>query len=72
MKIKFIPDLKMGTNVRMVKCLEAETYKNKIWKTRNEPWQIPCGEWLVLLEGYAGGFAVKFLEIVEEEHDTRI
>jgi len=59
-------ELKIGTKVRMVNCLEAEKYGDRIWITESEPWRIACGEWLVLLEGYRGGFAVKFLEVVKE------
>jgi len=55
----------IGTKVRMVNCLEAERYKDKIWTTRSEPWML-CGSEVVLLEGKAGGFATEFLEIVEE------
>ena len=55
----------VGTKVRMVNCLEAERYKDKIWTTRSEPWML-CGSEVVLLEGKSGGFATEFLEIVEE------
>ncbi len=55
----------IGTKVRMVNCLEAERYKDKIWTTRSEPWML-CGSKVVLLEGKSGGFATEFLEIVEE------
>lgn len=55
----------VGTKVRMVNCIEAERYKDKIWTTRSEPWML-CGSEVVLLEGKSGGFATEFLEIVEE------
>lgn len=58
--------MKIGTKVQMVNCAEAEIYKNRIWVTRSEPWRLGCGEWVVLLEGYSGGFALKYL--TEELH----
>jgi hypothetical protein len=57
--------MKVGTKVIMTNCLEAEKYKDRIWITRSEPWKISCGERLVLLEGFSGGFAVKYLEEAE-------
>jgi len=56
--------MKIGTKVRMVNCLEAENYKDRVWVIASEPWQVG-GNWVVLLEGYKGGFAVKFLEEVK-------
>ena len=56
--------MKIGTKVKMVNCAEAEKYKDRVWTTRSEPWQIGSGEWLVLLEGKSGGFDVECLEEV--------
>lgn len=57
--------MKIGTKVRMVNCLEAETHKDKVWTTQSEPWDL-CGTQVVLLVGKSGGFDVNCLEIVEE------
>lgn len=56
--------IKIGTKVKMINCLEAETHQDKIWTVRSEPWNL-CGTMVVKLEGKAGGFAVDCLEIVE-------
>jgi hypothetical protein len=48
----------------MVNCLEAENFKGRIWTTISEPWKIGKKEWVVLLDGYRGGFAVNYLEVV--------
>lgn len=53
--------LKIGDQVIMVNCLEAQTYKNRIWKVRSSTWNL-CGTEVVLLEGYTGGFATEFLK----------
>jgi hypothetical protein len=63
-KLKNI-NMEAGTRVTMVNCLEAEKYKDRVWVTESKPWRIPCGEWLVLLQGFSGGFAVKFLREVK-------
>ena len=55
--------MKIGTKVKMVNCLEAEKYKDRIWETVSEPWKVGS-DWVVLLDGYRGGFAVKFLKAV--------
>jgi len=57
--------MKIGKKVKMVNCLEAEIYKDRIWVTKSETWQLGSGEWVVKLEGYHGGFAVNKLEVVE-------
>ena len=57
-------NLKIGEEVRMVNCLEAEKHKDKIWVTRSEPWGV-CGSTVVLLEGKSGGFDVEKLERVK-------
>ena len=54
----------VGTKVRIINCLEAETNKGKVFTTASEPWQICSKEWLVMLDGYGSGFAVKCLEVV--------
>ncbi len=58
--------LKPGDKVVMVKCLEAETYLDKIWTVTSEPWNL-CGTEVVLLEGKCGGFATKFLKKVRKQ-----
>ncbi|MDR2020657.1 MAG: hypothetical protein LBQ14_07845 [Treponema sp.] len=55
----------VDTNVKMVNCLEAETYAGKIWTTASEPWQLGSKEWVVMLEGYKSCFAVNCLETVK-------
>jgi hypothetical protein len=55
----------VGTKAKMVNCREAEMYPDKIWVTRSEPYMV-CGTEVVMLEGKTGGFATKFLEIIEE------
>jgi hypothetical protein len=55
----------IGTKVRMVNCLEAENHAGKIWTTSSEPWQLGSKEWVVLLDGYRGGFSIKCLEAVK-------
>lgn len=54
--------MKIGTKVRMVNCLEAEDYKDKIWETRSEPWNL-CGTMVVALKGKSGGFDMTCLEV---------
>lgn len=61
-QIKLV-DWPVGTKVRMVNCAEAETYGDKIWVTRSEPWEV-CGSQVVLLEGKSGGFDTRRLEVV--------
>jgi hypothetical protein len=56
--------MKIGTLVKMVNCAESDKYKDRIWKTRSEPWEIGCGDDLVALEGYSGGFATRCLQEV--------
>lgn len=58
--------MKVGTKVVMIDCQEANEHKDKVWKTRSEPWLLGHGEEVVLLEGKAGGFAVQCLRPVEE------
>jgi hypothetical protein len=50
----------------MVNCLEAEDPKYQHdWVTASEPWKAG-GQWLVLLEGFRGGFSLKKLELAEK------
>lgn len=62
-----------GTPVRIVNCVEAELpkYAGKTFRTRSDPWRLPGrkshpGELVVKIEGLAGGFACRCLEIVPE------
>lgn len=54
----------IGKSVKMVDCYEAGKYPDKIWKTRSEPWELWDGNWVVLLEGKSGSFAIEYLEVV--------
>ena len=57
----------IGTEVRMVNCLEAENPENQhVWETRSEPWQLGHGAWVVSLKGYSGGFSLDNLVLAEE------
>jgi hypothetical protein len=56
----------VGTIVKMVNWLEAEKYDGRVWTTKSKPWCIGGGSWIVLLEGYSGGFSVKCLEAVDD------
>jgi hypothetical protein len=58
-----------GDKVIMVKCAEAEKYKDRIWIVRSEPWDV-CGSEVVLLEGYSGGFATEMLKKMEASDGT--
>ena len=53
--------MKAGTKVKMTGCLEAETYKDRVWVTQGEPWQLGSGEWVVSEGMRARGFALKNL-----------
>jgi hypothetical protein len=49
----------------MVNCLEATNHEYQHdWVTASEPWEL-CGSWVVLLEGFRGGFSLDKLEKVE-------
>jgi hypothetical protein len=57
--------ISVGTKVRMVNCLEAENPKYQHdWVTAIEPREA-SGSWIVLLEGFGGGFSLDKLELVE-------
>jgi hypothetical protein len=56
----------VGTKVRMVNCLEAKDPKYQHdWVTASEPW-MASGSWLVLLEGFRGGFSLDKLDLADE------
>lgn len=59
-------NLKIGESVVMVNCRETTTYKDKVWITRSEPWDM-CGCEVVLLEGKSGGFDTSCLKRVEAD-----
>ena len=63
-KVKVPP---VGSKVKMVNCLEAETHKGKVWTVVSEPWEV-CGSTVVKLEGKIGGFDASCLEVVEEDN----
>lgn len=57
--------MKPGDQVVMHSCYEARKEKNKdrVWIVNSEPWEL-YGSEVVLLDGYNGGFATKFLRVV--------
>lgn len=55
--------LKPGDTVVMHSCGEAQHYDGKLWTVRSKEWEL-CGSRVVLLEGFSGGFAVKYLQKV--------
>lgn len=63
-------ELRPGDTVRMTdRYYEGEVNAGKIWKVRSWPW-ITCGEKVVLLEGFVGGYAVDGLELVERRSEV--
>jgi hypothetical protein len=61
-------DLKTGDKVKMVNCLEAERYGDKVWECRSEsftPKNYP-DEKVVFLENYPGWFSCEFLETIKK------
>lgn len=58
-------DLKIGDKVKMINCLEADEYKDKVWVVRSEPFEM-CGSKVILLEGKRGGFDTDCLELVKD------
>jgi len=61
--------LRPGDKVRMTdKYFEGEQHAGKVWKVRSWPWTT-CGEEVVLLEGFTGGYAVDGLELVERSSE---
>jgi len=58
-------ELRPGDKVRMnTRYYEGEEHAGKIWKVRSWPW-VTCGEKVVLLEGFTGGYSVDGLDLVE-------
>ncbi len=55
---------RIGDMVKMVNCLEAEHYADRIWQVVSEPWKV-CGSTVVKLKGFPGGFDVTKLERME-------
>lgn len=39
--------------------------------TRSEPWSLPAGDVVVLVEGYAGGIALSHIEVLPTTPDRR-
>ena len=60
-------NMPIGTRVRIVNSLEAESRRGTVWITRSAPWELYKGKWVVLLKGYSGGFSLDCLEIAEEQ-----
>lgn len=61
----YVSGLKLGDKVKMVNCLEAESYPDKIWTTRSEPWIMSGHTEMIMLEGFRGGFCTEMLERVD-------
>jgi len=59
-----LEELLIGEKVKMVKCLEAEKYKDRVWIVASEPWKVG-DSWVVRLNGYSGGFDIECLEVVK-------
>jgi len=59
-----LEELLIGEKVKMVKCLEAEKYKDRVWVVASEPWKVG-DSWVVRLNGYSGGFDIECLEVVK-------
>jgi len=68
--LKIKTQIPAGTKVKMENCPEAETYTGRVWITRSKPWKLACGEWLVSLEDFCGGFALKYLRVVSGDIET--
>lgn len=56
-------EYKVGDKVKMVNCLEADRYADKVWTVASAPWEV-CGCRVVKLDGYRGGFDVTKLRRV--------
>ncbi|MGG1670010.1 hypothetical protein ACIFOE_05035 [Paenibacillus sp. NRS-1783] len=63
--------MKLGDKVVMHSCFEARkaTNKDKVWTVNSEPWEL-YGSEVVMLDGYSGGFATKFLRNVPESEQA--
>lgn len=70
-KSKIKSDLKIGDKVKMVNCLEASDYPDKIWTVRSMPWELGHGQEVVLLEDFSGGFCTDMLlKVNNDERDN--
>lgn len=58
--------IKKGDKLKMVTCIEADTYKDRIWIARTDEFNSDAGYAVVFLEGFSGYFACEFLEKVEK------
>lgn len=58
--------LQIGDKVVMHSCIEAVDREDKLWTVKSHPWTL-SGKEVVLLEGFSGGFATKYLTVVEGE-----
>lgn len=56
--------IKSGMRVRYWPIAGKPEYVDTV--TRSDPWQLGHGEWVVLVEGRAGGVALSHLMILEE------
>ena len=57
--------LEIGAKVKMNdNYYVSEKNKSKIWVVKSMPWVV-CGEWVILLEGLSGCYAVNGLDLVE-------
>lgn len=61
-------DMRIGTQVVMTDCLEAEEHKDRVWTTASDVWMLGDGTRVVLLEGFKGGFSVDKLKVVSHEN----
>ena len=61
-----LPNWPVGTDVKMVNCLEADGREDKVWTTRSEPWVLSGHTPVVMLDGYRGCFGTKFLKVVDK------
>lgn len=59
---EFAPKFHDGDQVKMVDCLEAEKYKDKIWICRGDSFQACSGDEVVFLHDYRGYFDAECLK----------
>lgn len=53
-----------GDKVKIVNCLEAESYEGQTFEVQSDPWEI-CGAWCVKIMAGKGAFDIACLEKVE-------
>ena len=53
--------MKVGASVEIV---TNDSRPSTVWRIASEPWQLPSGEWVVLLEGFKGEVLVRSLREV--------